>query len=84
MITIYKYPVEIDKQIIIMMPWGAKFLCIQVQNGVPCIWVQVDTDEALVERKFFWYGTGNPSDMTKNYLGTIQLHNGNLVFHLFE
>ena len=85
--TILKYKLNASAIQQIEMPQGAKILCIQVQNGVPCIWALVDTGSFLTKRTFEIFGTGQaiPDDVIKrNYIGTFQLDNGDLVFHCFE
>jgi hypothetical protein len=63
-----------------------------VQHGQPCIWarVVVDKDHPLRERWFRVAGTGHPlegtmpSDHDGDYVGTFQLSDGALVFHVFD
>lgn len=85
---IYKYPVSIDDVIRIQMPLQAEFLTLQVQNDIPCLWVLVDPENELEERIFEMYGTGYSiecnSSIERKYLGTFQLREGILVYHLFE
>jgi len=85
---IFKYNVAPQKIITIPMPQGAEILSFQVQHGEPCIWALVD-EKAIFENRYFkLFGTGHEvyQDMgvVRKFIGTIQLDNGNLVFHLFE
>ncbi len=85
--TIYKYKCPVDDEVTIQMPSGAKVLCVQVQHGEPCIWALVDRDVSeYFPRRFAWRGTGHQAEGLNNrmYVGTIQLHGGALVFHLFD
>lgn len=84
--TIFKYPLELTDRQEVNMPFDAKILTVQVQYGVPCIWAIVDTEiKHFHSRVFDIVGTGNPMrDCNHKYLGTIQLHDGALVFHVFE
>lgn len=87
--TIWKYPLRVKETETFLMPRGAEILTIQVQNETPCIWALVDPNETYQdERKFEIHGTGNPillNDSTKRkYIGSFQLMEGQLVFHLFE
>lgn len=68
------------------MPVGAMVLSVQVQRMMPYIWALVDPDlPPLEERLFYVVGTGHPlSDNPGKYIGTFQLLEGGLVFHLFE
>lgn len=84
--TIYKYTVEVDDAVFVRMPRGAQVLCVQMQNGVPCIWTLVNTANEKVDRKFAWRGTGHDCESIVDddgiYVGTIQEQG--LVFHLFD
>ena len=68
------------------LPKGAKLLTMQCQNGMPCIWFEVDEKEDATESRIFTtYGTGNPMpDEPGNYIGTYQVMQGQLVFHVYE
>ena len=84
---VYKYPIEIQDVVKIMMPKDAKVLTVQVQNGTPCIWAAVDPCQMYLECRFFRIaGTGHAieDDVIDNYVGTIQMYDGRLVFHIFE
>lgn len=80
--TIHKYPVPIQDEIPLPLPINALILCVQLQNGQPHIWAEVDTDESTRACGFFWRGTGHEltGDEGK-YVGTVQIQS--LVFHLF-
>lgn len=85
--TIWKFPIKTADMIGIDLPSDAEILDIQVQNDIPCIWFLVDPDfKTREQRTFFIYGTGHIIDFpeSKKYIGTYQLLNGDLVFHVFE
>lgn len=89
--VIYKYRLAVTDTQTISMPAGAKLLTVQVQSGNsaqgdhPYLWALVETVAPLEDRTFITVGTGHPvSDDSLNYLGTYQLHDGRLVFHVFE
>jgi len=83
--TIYKYQIETADVQTIEMPAGAKILCLQMQQGKPCIWVQCKHDNPLVKHVVTTYGTGHEMrPFSGDYVGTYQLNNGDLVFHVFE
>lgn len=84
---IYKYQLEVIDDLTISLPIGAEILTVQSQRDIPCIWALVDNDAIKENRKFKIIGTGNPiEDLSINnkYIGTFQLYEGSLVFHLFE
>ncbi len=70
------------------LPKGAEILTVQLQKDKPCIWVLVDTERELEERHFETFGTGHEisykKGVSKIYVGTYQIANGSLVFHVFE
>ena len=84
--TVYKYPLEVNDEVIVMMPKGARVLSVQVQNGRPCLWAECNPDGEPVLRTFLIRGTGHPIDdeIEKEYIGTIQMCEGSIVFHVFE
>ena len=82
---IYKYPMQIAEVSTVMMPIDAKILCIQVQDNVPTIWAIVDIENPVEKRFFFMFGTGfQIKEEDYDYVATIQLLNGKLVYHIFE
>ena len=84
--TIYKYPVlPIDDEIKMMIHEGAEYLCVQTQQGIPCLWALVDLEKPLAEKWFCIRGTGCPFKGNEGkYISTFQLYGGSLVFHIFE
>jgi len=86
--TILKYEFPIESEVVIKMPQGGVILSVQAQRDVTSMWVFFeDSDNPLEDRKFHIYGTGHKIDDSRDlvsYIGTIQIHSGNLVFHVFE
>ena len=82
--TIWKYPLQLTDRQSFRMPIGALILSLQVQYEIPCLWALVDPKERTEERAFRIYGTGHPVDEIGRFLGTFQIHNGALVFHVFD
>lgn len=72
----------------ISMPKEAEILTVQMQGEFPCIWAMVNPESEKEDRSFEIFGTGEgiPSDIgaERKYIGTFQLNEGQLVFHLFE
>lgn len=84
MSKIFKYPLQVTDQQTIKMPYGAKVLCVQVQDGTPCLWALVDPTVESVDHFVNTVGTGHPTNqVAENYVGTYQLQGGALVFHVF-
>lgn len=84
MSKIYKYPIPVNDEIVLKMPKGAVVLTVQIQKSEPFIWALVDPEKEEVERRFYLYGTGMTVTHSETYIGTFQILNGGLVFHLFE
>jgi len=82
---IFKYKITPYLKNEIEMPIGAEVLCVQTQNNEPHIWAMVDFNAELEKRIFWVIPTGNLIEPeASRYVGTFQIDNGNLVFHLFE
>lgn len=86
--TIWKYPFEVNDEVKLTMPKGAEILTLMTQQGQPCIWALVNPDEEQVEKTFEIYGTGHPIDDNplgeRKYIGSFQVFNQALIFHVFE
>jgi hypothetical protein len=84
--TIWKFPLTITDFQEIEMPSTAEILCVQLQDGKPCIWALVYPEAKKDIRTFATYGTGHDfpphTEIKQTYIGTYQLPG--LVYHLFE
>jgi hypothetical protein len=87
---IWKYKLKNTELQNITMPRYSRILCVQSQKGIPCIWALVDINEKNTEtRNIEIFGTGQAIPYTdpgvsRQYLGTFQIYDGDLVFHVFE
>lgn len=82
--TIYKYPLRVIDEQIIYIPWGAKILSVQVQNGDPCLWALVDSMRTKQEYTIQIVGTGQYIDdplEELQFLETFQIDS--FVGHVF-
>lgn len=83
--TIWKYTIETTDRQFLLMPKGAKILCVQMQHGEPRLWALVDPTAEKEPRDVLVCGTGRQVPEGNNkYIGAYQLLAGNLVFHVFE
>jgi len=81
--TIWKF--EMPPSWEISMPAGAEFLSIGEQHNKVCLWMLVDPEATDEIRRFAVFGTGHPvPDIPLRFLGSVQLFDGDLVFHAFE
>jgi hypothetical protein len=83
---IWKFGLLVTDYQTVTMPRGAVILDVQTQHGHPQLWAQVDPDAQRQDRVFRMYGTGNymPDGDLGTYIGTFQIADGDLVFHLYE
>ena len=89
--TIYKYPLVITDRQEIKVPKDAKFIHVDMQSkngGVPemNLWCEVETENRPSPRTIYIFGTGHPmpSDVKLEYINSVQMMNGSLVWHIYE
>lgn len=83
---IFKYILPLNPVFTIEIPIGAEFLCLQLQNSEPCLWLKVNQDKHLERVQFYWIMTGEEfnEELVGKYRGTLQFNDGKLILHLFE
>ena len=83
--TVYKYPLKIDDYQQVILPVGAEILCVKLVNDMPFLWALIDKeqtyDEAITIRIA---GTGHDIKENVEYIDTILVEGGALVFHVFR
>lgn len=80
---IWKY--EITPDCSYEIPINGEILTVQLQHNIPVIWVLVNPEHDRELRHFMIFGTGHDiPDTMMEYVGTCQLENGFLIFHIFE
>ena len=86
MTTIWKWKLEVTDKQILKLPTDAKMLCVQTQYDEPQIWALCDDKLDTKENRIItMHGTGNPIPANPGeYIGTFQIKNGLLCFHVFE
>lgn len=83
--TVYKYPLVIDDYQKVTLPINAKLLCIKKQNEKLCLWVLIDKEETCTEQiTIRCAGTGHPIKENVEYIDSIMMMGGSLVFHFFK
>ncbi len=84
---VFKYVLEFADYVELELPVGAKILHFGIQYGDPRIWALVDPTAGKEIRKFRFAGTGHPitePDSELDFIGTVMMRDGALVWHLFE
>ena len=84
--VVYKYKLQLTKDIQeVVLPQGAQILCIKIQNDELCMWALVDPDQTYNEVvKIRCAGTGHEITEDVEYIDTVVLLDGELVFHFFK
>lgn len=85
MVKIYKEKLKIEGDHITIRDRVRKILCVQMQNGWPHVWYEVDDNHEEIEISIISSGTGweMPNEITCwNYIGTVQDVNG-YVWHYY-
>lgn len=85
--TMWKFEIPLEDDFELEMPGGAIPLSVGVQRNTPMIWAAVDSATREKERhKFHLRGTGQPLPNlnVSRFIGTFQLWDGRLVYHLFD
>lgn len=79
--TIWKYELWPGKEEL-QIPKGGEVLCVKMQNGVPCLWVLVESEREVEEIRVSIYGTGfEVKENPGKYAGTFITEG--FVFHVF-
>jgi hypothetical protein len=82
--TIWKYELELEHEQSIEIPAPAQPLSVQVQSKAVQLWALVNPDAPSVRHIVRIVATGQPiHGHLGEYVGTIQLDGGTLVFHVF-
>lgn len=82
--AIWKYELKTADSQVVPMPSGARLLTVQTQHHQPCLWVEVDTSAGPAERLIFIHGTGHPIEHNGCYVGTYQMFDGDLIWHVYD
>jgi hypothetical protein len=86
---IYKYPLTRDELQEVYLPVGAEILTIALQGDSLYLWALVNPNPKEHEFRFFEIvPTGHifkqDSTIHRNFMTTIQMWGGSLVYHVFE
>ena len=83
--TIWKFILEVTDVQELELPKNYEIISLQVQHGVPCIWVLLNPEEFKKEKvNIITYGTGNIIiNDNVNFVGSYQLQEGAFLGHVF-
>lgn len=83
--VVYKYKLQVADIQQVILPAGAQILCIKMQNGEVCLWALVNPEEKYDEAvKIRCAGTGHLITENVEYIDTVMMLDGALVFHFFK
>lgn len=80
---VFKYPVGVADYIHVDLPAGAKPLHFAMQGDQLCLWALVDHAKPMGMRAFRMAGTGQVVEKCGQYVNTVFIAEGQLVFHFF-
>lgn len=86
--TIWKFPIHPTDHGLVWLPKDAKILSVISQHGDDItLYAMVDDQKTMKEERHFWVcGTGHNTDgvpASAQFLGTVSLMGGKLIFHVF-
>lgn len=82
--SIYKYTLNPQETTILSLPKGIKILSTESQNDNIVVYGIVDPNEdETQDYEFRVYGTGFEFFRELEFLGTVKMYNGELMFHVF-
>lgn len=83
--SIWKFETSVESELEVMMPKGAEILAFDAQRDKPVIWAIIELGATMEARRFRLVGTGHKfENIPGKYIGTAQIFDGDLVWHLFE
>lgn len=90
-IVIYKYPIASHGETKVLTPVFAKVIAVQNQREQVVLWMEIpsqrgDHTGATMTRSYHVVLTGHHTDIPKHaeYVGTVQLSDGDFVAHVYE
>lgn len=82
--TVFKFPLLIRGEQHIMLPVRHKVLSLQMQRGIPTMWVELEENDPCVGTFVRMIGTGHMvRDDATVYIGTVQDNEG-YVWHYYK
>ena len=83
--VVYKYILQMADLQEVELPEDAEILSVQLQHGGLTLWAYVTPGLPEVPRVIEILTTGNEvADYVREFISTVQLADGSLVYHFFE
>lgn len=83
---IFKYPIRAVYTQDLQLPAGSKILSVENQDETIVLYALVeDSNDIMQSHQIIIHGTGHPADdvLEATFVGTVKMHNGRLMFHVF-
>lgn len=80
--TVWQYEIQIEESFTIELPVGAVVVAAQMQQGNPCMWVDLNSTAPKKKRLFHVVGTGHGVPPGAKHVATVQAPP--FVLHLYE
>lgn len=82
--SIWKYPLKVTDEQRVEITIGSDILSVLNQNEQIVMYVAVSDSPTIIARQVCIRGTGHPAgEIPPDFLGSVSLHGGSLVFHVF-
>lgn len=82
--AVFKYELQVIDQQDIDLPVDAQILSVEEQHGLVMLWAVVKPSARMQRRTVYCIGTGRMFHGEEvDHIGTVQIYNGQLVFHFF-
>lgn len=81
--TIWKAPFDLQDVIVVQAKADASIVSIQKQNGVWCVWFEVDQNKPNKALLFYCVGTGHQV-IRDNWLHITTVQDGPMVWHFYQ
>ena len=84
--TIWRFVLDVTRDMVVKMPQGAEVLRFGYQDGKPCLWALVDDQATQVAHYFTLRMTGEPAEgLTKaQFVGALLVKGNGQVAQLFD
>jgi len=83
--VIWKYPLGNSAFQSLDVPMDYKILAVQLQRNIPCLWIEVQSDNPKERLDLVINSTGLGLCVFSDvYIGTFQLFDGQEVYHLYR
>lgn len=81
--TVWKYTLRVADVQTVEAPIGGTFIHAAEQHGSICVWYRCDPSQPKAYHQIAIVGTGHSAPVDAYHVGSILMHGGALVLHVF-